>query len=162
MSDSVIATVFNNLYDQLVAETTISAEIAAGRLKAFDGPAVNDFSAVTMMTIGGFPIVEDEEPDTNSDWNWASLGRDGANADVDEIWHIPCGISTMLGEANSRAARTTALNIFAKAASFIRGTTLSIPQVMWAMPQVATIKQMQTQSGAECLILFSAHIQTRI
>jgi hypothetical protein len=161
VSDTVITTVLNNLYDQIIAEAFIAAEITAERLKTFDGSAINDFSAPSMMTIGGLPITDDLA-EISSEWDWATLGVDGTNAQVDDVWHIPCGIHTFLGEANLRTARTTALALFTHAMSFIRGTTLGIPQVMWCMPQLATIRQSQTADGAEVLIAFSAHVQTRI
>lgn len=161
MSDSVIATILNNLYDQMVAVTSIAASITAGDLKAYDGAVINDFSAPTMLTVGGLPITDDLA-ETASDWQWATLGVDGSSAQVDEVWHIPCGIETVLGEANLRTARTTALNLFVAAATFVRGTTLSIPQVMWCKPQLGAVRQMQTADGAEVLITFTAHVQTRI
>jgi hypothetical protein len=161
MSNSVIVSVLNNLYDQAVAVTEVAAAITAGTLRVSDGPAINDFSEQTLMTLGGLPVHEDLA-EAASDWNWATLGGSGALADVDEIWHIPCGIHTVIGDGVFRTTRAIALNLFVPVAQFIRGTTLSIPQVMWCTPSLATVRQSATADGAEVLITFSADIYTRI
>ena len=161
MSESIWADVLDKMYDLVIAETYIAAEIAAERLKVFDGPAINDFSAATMMTIGGLPIQEDES-ETTSEWNWAAMGRDGTNADVDDAFSVPCGIQAVLGESNLRTARRTAINVFAKAAAVYRGTTLGLVGPMWLIPQMASLRQSNTADGAECLITFFVHVRTRI
>lgn len=162
MSESIWADVLDKMYDLVIAETYIAAEIAAERLKAFDGPAINDFSAPTMMTIGGWPVQTDVEPETTSEWNWAAMGVSGTLADVDDAFSVPCGIQTFLGESNQRTARRTAINVFAKAAALYRGTTLTLGQVMWCTPQLNSLRQQNTADGAECLITFSVHVRTRI
>lgn len=160
MSESIWADVLDKMYDLVIAEAYIAAEITAGRLKVFDGPAL-DFSAKTMMTIGALPLVEDES-ETTSDWNWAAMGRTGANADVDDLFVVPCGIQTKLGEANQRTARRVAIDVYAKAAAFYRNTTLNLGAVMWLIPRLASLKQPYTTDGAECLITFGVHVTTRI
>lgn len=161
MSDTRLADILDALYDGLIAETYIAAEISAERLKAFDGGAVTDWSAISMLVIGGRPFPEDLS-ETTSSWDWGSLGVSGTSADVDEWIFVPCGIATQLGETDLRAARRTAIAIYAAAAAFIRGTTLSIPQVMWCIPQPNALRQEQTSSGAEVFVDFTAAIRTRI
>lgn len=161
MSDTIWADVLDKMYDLAIEDPYIAAEVAAERLRVFDGPSVSDFSARTMLTIGGLPI-EDDESDISSNWDWSSLGRDGANADVDDQLLVPCGISTRVGDASVRIARRVAINVFKATAAFYRGTTLDLPAVMWCIPQMASLRQIYTQSGAECLITFFVHVRTRI
>lgn len=161
MSESIWADVLDKLYDLVIVETFIAAEITAERLKVFDGPSNTDFSGATMMTIGALPVMEDES-ETTSEWNWAAMGRTGANADVDDLFVVPCGIHTRLGRTDLRTARRTAIDVYAKAAAFYRNTTLTLNQVMWLIPRMATLKQEYTTSGAECLVTFGVHVTTRI
>lgn len=162
MSETIWADVLDKMHDLVIAESYIAAEITAERLKVFDGPPINDFSEDTILTIGGLPIQTEAEPETTSDWNWAAMGRDGANADVDDMFSVPCGIHTVLGKADVRAARRTAIDVYAKAAAFYRNTTLTLGPVMWLIPQMASLRQSYTADGAECLITFFVHVRTRI
>lgn len=161
MSLTVIANAMDALYDVLAADTTLAAEVTAGRLRIWDGPAVGDFAEASMLTVGAQPIV-DADNATSVDWDWATLGVDGTHAEVDEAYDIPCGISTASGGTNMRSARRTAFTLYEAAAAVIRGTTLAIPQVMWGIPQVTSIRYIQGESGADCLVLFTAHFRTRI
>lgn len=161
MSESIWADVLDELYDAVVAETFIAAEITAERLNVFDGPSVTDFSGASIMTIGALPVHEDESQ-TTSEWNWASMGATGANADIDDAFSIPCGIQTVLGDNDLRTARRTAIAIYAKVAALVRNSNLGLGGVMWCIPQVASLKQSPTADGSECLIVFNVHVRTRI
>ncbi len=163
MSDTRVADILDALYDLLVAQTDIAAAITAGTLKAFDGPPTTDFSAATMLVVGGTPSADDiETPETSVSWDWATMGRSGEFADIAEFIDVPCAIQTFGGHTNMRAIRRTAITFYAKAASAIRASTLSIGQVMWCTCAVSSIRQEQTQSGAECLVNFVARIRTQI
>lgn len=163
MSDTRLADILDALHDLLIAEAYIAAEIAAERLKAFDGPPTTDFSAGSMLCTGATPTVDDEVSSTTVEWDWGSLGVSGQFADVDEWVRIPCGITAQIGDSTQmRAVRRTAINIYAKAAAAIRNSTLSIPQVMWCVPSPGDLTQLQTPSGAEVLLSFTANIRTRI
>ena len=161
MAESIWADVLDELYDTVVAEAYIAAEITAERLNVFDGPAVTDFSGASVMTIGALPVHEDESL-TTSEWSWAAMGRSGANADVDDAFSIPCGIHTVLGDNDLRTARRTAIAIYAKVAALVRDSTLGLPLVMWCIPQMGSLKQSPTADGSECLITFFVHVRTRI
>lgn len=162
MSDTRVADVLDELYDLLVAEPVIAAAIAAGTLAVFDGSPINDFSALTMLVVGGIPMV-DESAEISVSWDWGSLGRSGEFADIDEWIDVPCAVKTVDGDAAAiRTARRTAITFYAKAASAIRGTTLGIGQVMWCTCAVASITQEQTDDGAEVTVSFIARIRTRI
>lgn len=161
MSDTRLADILDALYDGLIAETYIAAELAAERLKVFDGPPSIDWSGTSMLVVGGRP-VQDDTSETTGSWDWGSLGVSGTQASIDEWVFVPCGIATVLGEANARTARRTAIAIYAKAAAYIRGTTLGLDVVMWCIPQLTALKQQQTTSGAEVFIDFTAGIRTRI
>jgi len=162
MSDTRIADVLDALYDLLVAQIDIAAAIEAKTLKVFDGPPTIDFSGASMLTVGGLPTVDDESQ-TEVEWAWATLGVSGSFAEVDETISVPCGITTKGGNSQAmRAVRRTAIELYAHAAEAIRGSTLSIPQVMWCTSAVSSIQQLQTSSGAECFVAFIARVQTRI
>ncbi len=161
MSGSIWADVLDAMYDQLVVQPYHAAEIAAERLRVSDGPYVNNFAGRTLMCIGALP-VNDDESETSSDWEWASLGRDGANADVDDALAVPCGIHTKVGDRDMRKARRAAWDVFAATAAFYRGTTLDLGPVMWLIPQMATLRQSPTADGSEVLITFLVHVRTRI
>lgn len=162
MTDTRVADVLTALYDLFVAEAYLAAEVTAGRLKIFDGPPAVDFEADSMLVVGGLPIVDDES-ETSVSWEWGSLGRSGQFADIDEVIDVPCGVSTVLGNSRDiRTARTSAITIYAKAASAIRASTLSLDVVMWCTTAVSAIKQTQTPTGAECLVAFTARVRTRI
>lgn len=162
MSESIWADVLDKMHDLVIAETYIAAEIAAERLKVFDGPPVNQFNGNTIFTIGGLPVQTEGEPETTSAWDWSSMGVSGTQADVDDAFSVPCGIHTVLGEASLRTARRTAITVYAKAAAFYRGSTLTLGPVMWLIPQMAGLRQSYTADGAECLITFNVHVRTRI
>lgn len=161
MSLTVIANAMDALYDVLVLDATLAASVTAGTLKIWDGPAFGDFSEQSILTVGAQPIV-DADNATSVDWQWATMGVDGTNAQVDEAYDIPCGISTASGGTNMRTTRRTAFNLYEAAAAVIRGTTLSIPQVLWGIPQVTSVRYIQGESGSDCLVLFTAHFRTRI
>jgi hypothetical protein len=161
MSGSIWADVLDELYDFTVAETFLAAEIAAERLYVYDGPIVTTFNGPTLMTIGALPLTEDESQ-TTSEWQWAALGRDGANADVDDAFSIPVGIHTILGANDMRTARRTAITVYAAFAAMVRNTTLGLPGVMWCIPQMASLTQSPTADGSECLITCAVHVRTRI
>ncbi len=161
MSESIWADVLDELFDAIIAETFIAAEIAAERLTVFDGPSVTDFSGASIMTIGALPEQEDESL-TSSEWNWASMGATGANADIDDAFSVPCGIHTILGDNNLRTTRRTAITLYAKVAALVRNSNLGLGAVMWCIPQVASLKQSPTADGSECLLFFNIHVRTRI
>jgi hypothetical protein len=165
MSDTRVADVLDELYDLLAADSTLAALVTSNRLRIFDGPPVSDFAADSMLVVGGVAEVEDDTQ-TEVSWDWSSLGVSGALADVDEFIDVPCGIASKRGandpSSTIRALRRSAINIYAAAASAIRGSTLGIDQVMWCTCAVSSIKQMQTADGPECLIRFTARVRTRI
>lgn len=162
MTDTRLADVLDAVYDLLAADTTIAAAVTAGTLKLFDGPPTVDWSGNSMLVVGGLP-VEDDESETSVTWSWGSSGRSGEFADVDEWIDIPCGISSVSGNSHDmRALRRTAIGLYAKAASALRASTLNIDVVMWCTSAASAIKQIQTPSGAECIIAFTARVRTRI
>lgn len=164
MTDTRAADILDALYDLLAAESTLAAAVTAGTLRIFDGPPTTDYSAASMLCIGGLPVTDDES-ETAVSLDWGSLGRSGQYADVDEHITVPCGVTTLLGDATPagmRLARRTAINIYAKAASAIRASTLGIDVVMWCICGVTGIRQAQTESGSECLVTFTALVRTRI
>jgi len=165
MSDSRVADVLDKLYDLVVANTTLAALVTSKRLRISDGPPSSDFAADSMLVIGGVAEVEDDTQ-TEVSWDWSSLGVSGALADVDEFIDVPCGVASKRGTNDSSATirqlRRSAINIYAAAASVIRGSTLGIDQVMWCTCAVSSVKQLQTADGPECLIRFTARVRTRI
>lgn len=162
MSESIWADVLDELYDTIVADSWFATEITAERLAVVDGAIVTDFSGPSLLTIGVHPEHEDESATVVSEWNWASMGATGAMADVDDAFSIPCGISTVLGDNDLRAARRTAITIFAKVAALVRNSNLGLSGVMWCIPQVASLRQLPTADGSECEISFNIHVRTRI
>lgn len=163
MTDTRVADVLDALYDLIIAQTDIAAAITAGTLKAYDGPPTTDFSAGTMVVIGGTPSADDiETPETSVSWDWATLGRSGAFADIAEWIDVPCAVQTRGGSTDMRTLRRTAITFYARAATAIRGSTLSIGEVMWCTCAVSSIRQEQTQTGAECLVNFVARVRTQI
>lgn len=162
MSDTRVADVLDALYDLIVAQTEIAAAITAGTLKAFDGPPTTDFSAGSMLVVGGALTVDEEDPETSVSWDWAAMGRSGQFADIAEWIDVPCAVHTFGGSTDMRAIRRAAIALYAKAATAIRSSTLSIGEVMWCTCAVSSIQQMQTQSGAECMVRFVARVRTQI
>lgn len=166
MSDTIVADVLDGVYDLLVADSTIAALVTAKRLRTFDGPPTVDFAADSMLVIGGKPIVDDTDNPTEVQWDWATLGVDGAHAEVDQPILIPCGIAAARGsntsDATMRQVRRSAINIYAACASAVRASTLSLSRVMWCTSGVSSIRQLQTGSGPECFIDFTILVQTRI
>lgn len=163
MTDTRVADVLDALFDLLVAESTIAAAIQAGTLVAFDGPPTIDFSAKTMLVVGGSVEVDAEGTETSVTWDWSSMGVSGGNADVEEWIEVPCAVSTVDGDApNMRALRRAAIEVYAKAAAAVRDSTLGIAQVMWCTSAVSGVRQLQTEDGAECLITFTVRVRTQI
>jgi hypothetical protein len=161
MSDSVAFDVLDALYDKFAADATLAAMVTAQTLQIFDGPGIITFSSGSILSVGAQPVVDDEST-TAVSWDWATLGASGTLAEVDETLEVPCGISTKSGDQDFRATRATAESIWKAAAAVVRGTTLSIPQVMWCIPQLTAIKQLAGQNGTDVLVLFTAHVRTRI
>lgn len=165
MTDTRVADILDALYDLWAGNATLAAMVTAGTLKISDGPPTIDFSARDMLVVGGLPIEDDEESTTDVGLNWGSLGHSGQYADVDENIAVPCGVASVLGDstpAGMRLARRNAINVYAAASSALRDSTLGIDVVMWCLSGVTAIRQRQTQSGAECLIAFTALVRTRI
>lgn len=163
MSDTRLADVLDALHDLLIAQADIAAAIATGDLIASDGPPITDLSSGSLLVTGAQPSLDDEDAATTVEWDWGSLGVSGQYADVDEWIRVPCGIHTIVGDSGGmRAARRTAITFYAQAAAAIRATTLGIPQVMWCVPSPGAITQLQTTSGAEVIIAFTANVRTRI
>lgn len=163
MSATIWADVLDKLYDLAIVDTFIAAEIAAQRLLVYDGPVVNDLSKPSILTIGGIP-KEGDESETTSEWTWSSMGRNGTNADVDDRFLVPCSVSTILGQADVRAARRTAITIYSAVAQMARSDVMStaLPQVMSCIPQMGSLTQSHTADGAECMLTFGVHVWTRI
>lgn len=163
MSDTLLADVVDALYDQLIAETFIAAQIAAQALRTFDGPPNGDMSPGSILSIGAQPTVDGEDVSTTVEWDWGSLGVSGQHADIDEWIRVPCGLHTIGGNSDGmRQVRRTAISLYAKAAAYIRGTTLSLPRVMWCIPQPGALTQFQSPQGAEVILAFTANVRTRI
>lgn len=166
MSDTIVADVLDKMYDLFAANSTLAALVTANRLRIFDGPSDVDWASESMLVVGGRPIVDDTETATSVEWDWATLGVDGAHAEIDEIIQVPCGIGAMRGinttDSTIRQVRRSAISIYAAAASALRGSTLSLGQVMWCTCNVSSIRQFQGTSGPECLIDFTAYVRTRI
>jgi len=161
VSTSVFFDAIDALYDKFAADATLAALVTAQTLKIFDGPALTDFSAPSILVVGAHPVVDDDSASIN-DWDWGTLGVSGTLAEVDESYEIPCGISSRDGSNDLRACRHNARDIYNAAAAVVRGTTLSIPQVMWCIPQVTSVRQFRGASGCDVVVTFSAHVRTRI
>lgn len=163
MSDTRLADILDGLYDLFAADATLAPLVTANTLRIFDGPPSTDYAAPAMLVVGGDVDPVDEDTTTQVQWDWATLGVDGAHASVDEVINVPCAIATVDGGVeNMRTARRQAITIYAAAAAAVRGTTLGIDVVMWCIAGVSAIRQLQTASGAECLIRFDVHVRTRI
>lgn len=163
MSDTLLADVVDALYEQLIAVPDIADLIAAKQLRAFDGPLIGDASTGTILSVGSQPSFDGEDTSTTVEWDWATLGISGQFADVDEWIRVPCGIHSIGGNsAGMRDVRRTAIGVYAAAATFIRGTTLGIPRVMWCIPQPGSLTLFQTPRGAEVVLGFTANVRTRI
>jgi hypothetical protein len=160
---TIWADVLDKLYDLTVAESFIAEEIAAQRLFVSDGPLINDFAGRSILVIGGIP-VDDDESEVTSEWTWATMGRSGTNADVDDRFLVPCGISTVIGQNDLRSARRITIGIFSAVAQLMRSDAMSaqLPQVMWCIPQITSLKQLSTGDGSECSLTFGIHVLTRI
>lgn len=165
MTDTIVADVLDKLYDTWVADATLAAMVTSKRLRIFDGPAATDFAADSMLVVGALPVVDDES-ETSVAWEWASLGVSGAFAEIDEVIQVPCGVASRRGSNDSgatiRAIRRSAISVYAAASSALRGSQLTLPQVMWCMSNVSSIKQLQTADGPECLVAFTAYVRTLI
>lgn len=161
MSDTRLADILDALADQLAAVPTLAAAVTAGTLAILDGPPRTDFSAASMLVVGGMPEI-DNDPQTTSTWDWSAMGVSGQYADIDEAINVPLAVTTLDGSGNIRACRRVAIGLYATAAAFIRGSTLGIDVVMWCLPGPANLTQRQTADGAEVLLTFNALIRTRI
>jgi hypothetical protein len=161
VSGSVFFDALDALYDKFAADATLAALVTAQTLKIFDGPALTDYSGPSILVVGARPVVDDDSA-SMSEWDWATFGVDGATAQVDDTLEIPCGISSRDGNNDMRACRHTARDIFLAAAAVVRGTTLSIPQVMWCIPQATSVRQFRGASGSDVVVTFTAHVRTRI
>jgi hypothetical protein len=162
MTTTAIEAVLNGLYDTVIADATIAAGIAAETLRVYDGPGLTDFSGPTIVTIGARPVVDDESV-TSAEFSWASLGVDGAHADVDEHWEIPCGISTRDANSVMRTARATAFTWTRAIHALVRNSSLGVPTVVLAcQPQITQVRQMRGQSGCDVIVNFSVVVWTRI
>jgi hypothetical protein len=166
MSDTIVADVLDKIYDLFAANSTLATLVAAQRLRIFDGPSDIDWASESMLVVGGRPIVDDTDSPTEVVWEWATLGVDGTHAEIDETITVPCGIGSMRGinttNSTMRDVRRTAIGIYAASASALRGSTLTLGQVMWCTANVSSIRQLQSTAGPECLIDFTAFIRTRI
>lgn len=163
MTDTRVADVLDALFDLFAADPDIADAVAAGTLTIFDGPPAIDFSGNSMLVVGGSVEVDAEGAETSVSWDWSAMGQSGATADIAEWIDVPCAVSTIDGDATAmRAARRTAIDIFAKAASAARASTLSIGAVMWCTCAVSGIRQLQTEDGAECLINFVVRVRAQI
>jgi hypothetical protein len=166
MSDTIVADVLDGVYDLFVADATLAALVTAKRLRTFDGPPNSDWAADSMLIVGGRVQVDDEDSTTEVAWDWASMGVSGAISEVDETIAIPCGVAAKRGsnstDATMRQVRRSAINIYAACGSALRGSTLSLPRVMWCTSNVSSIRQWQTTDGPECFVEFIAFVRTRI
>lgn len=163
MSDTRVADVLDAVYDLFAADATLAALVAGETLRMFDGPPTTDFAAQTMLVVGGTVDADAvDEPDTTVSWDWGSLGVSGQYAAVDEWIDVPCGIASKDGGRDMRTVRRRAIDVYAAAAAAVRASTLAIDVVMWCISSVSSIRQLQTQSGAECLVAFVVRVRTRI
>lgn len=166
MSDTIAADVLDGVYDLFAADTTLAGLVTALKLRIFDGPPTVDFAADSMLVVGGKAEIPDEDSAVELEGDWATLGVSGTQAEIDELIRIPCGIASMrgshTGDTTMRQVRRTAFGIYAAAGSALRGSTLSLPRVMWCFSNVSRVRQWQTASGPECLIDFTAFVRTRI
>lgn len=163
MTDTRVADVLDGLFDLFAADPGLAAAVTAGTLQMFDGPPTTDFSADTMLVVGGSVEVDDESGETSVSWDWSAMGRDGAHADIEEWIEVPCAVASIDGDATRmRAARRTAIDIYAAAADAARGSTLGVDEVLWCICAVSGIRQLQTEDGAECLIKFTVRVRTQI
>lgn len=163
MSDTVVADILDHLFDEIAANATIAAAVAAGSLRLFDGPPATDWAAMAMLSVGGRVREDDDDPPTDLDDDWSTMGTSGTTAQIAEWVAVPCAIAIRDGSAKvMRTLRRTAIGYYAAAAATARGTTLSIPQVMWCIPSLGSIRQMQSTSGCEVFISFSVRVRTQI
>jgi hypothetical protein len=166
VSDTIVADVLDGVYDLFVANSAIAALVTAGTLRTFDGPPAVDWAADSMLVVGGRVQVDDQDSTTEVAWDWATMGVSGAVSEVDETIAIPCGIASKRGssttDATMRNVRRSAINIYAACGAALRGSTLSLPRVMWCTSSVSSIQQLQTPDGPECFVDFTAFVRTRI
>lgn len=166
--DTQTADVLDALYDLFAGTTAITAAVTAGTLRMFDGPPTVDWGAPSMLSVGGAINVDLDNPDVAVGQDWATLGLD---AQIDEIIEVPCAAGSSDGDVGAmRTVRRTAIGIYAACATAARATNtpglglggLLLQNVMWCLPYVSAVRQMQGASGAECHVLFTIRVRTRI
>lgn len=172
VADTVTADALDAVYDLFVATTPLSTMIAAQpqTLRAFDGPPAVDWQSPYILVVGGRIEVDADDPDVVVTWDWETSGL---LAQVGEDVDIPCAVAGVDGNpSNMRALRRTVIGLYAACATAVRLTNATglasgglgpvLGNVMWALPYVSAIRQMQGQSGAECHVLFNVKIKASI
>jgi hypothetical protein len=160
VTDTLAADVLDAVYDVIAANATIAAAVTAGVLVLSDGPPYGSWGMASMLCVGGRVEVDSDDPDIGVTWEWSTSST---SAQVAEVITIPVAVTGVDGvAANMRALRRTVIGYWAAASTALRTSTLALPSVMWCLPSPATVRQMQGQSGAECIITASVHVRTQI
>jgi hypothetical protein len=142
--------------DALVA----MCEAAAGLegVKVHDGPQVTSAPLTSVICIG-WDGDEDNSEAVQSQQEWAAIGQKAK----DETIQIPCAAIAWTGSTNVKTVRDRAYELVGAVEDALRADpSLGFPPPTIVAFAVGNAFQEQTASGAQCRVVFTVAVKTRI
>lgn len=142
--------------DELV--TRLRAAAALADVAVHDGPEVTSAPLKEVVTVG-WDGDENNDEAVQSQQEWASIGQKAKN----ETFQIPCAAIAWRGDTNIRAARVRAYELVAAVEDVLRvDPALGFPPPTIVAMVTGNAVQRQTDKGAQCRVVFTIGVQTRI
>lgn len=123
-----------------------------------DGPQVTSAPLKEVITIG-WDGDEDNDEAVQSQQAWAAIGQKAK----DETLQIPCAAIAWRGDTNIKAVRDRAYELLGEVEDALRADpSLGFPPPTIVAMTTGNAYQRQTDKGAQCRVMFTIGVQTRI
>lgn len=152
-SQSAFADVIDAIYDAVNGSATLAAYPAnAYRLAVYDGPPIDDRSALIEIRIGATGEDYDEiAADIAQVWQ----STDGQR---DETIDVPCCIWTRQGSTDVRTWRRRTSDVFNIVAGLLAGNTFGLTHLFTTEVSAGNLREIQAADGAALVLAFTVHV----
>jgi hypothetical protein len=162
MTQSLFADVIDAIYDTIntsnTSGTLASYPANAYRIGVYDGPPIDDRSALVEIRVG---VTGDEFDEIAADivQEWATFGTDG---DRDETIDVPCVIWTRQGSNDVRTWRRVTSDVLNIVGGLFAGGTLGLTKVYTADVVAGNLREIQAADGVALVLAFVVRCECKL
>jgi hypothetical protein len=154
-TQSSFADVIDGIYDAINGSATLAAypgTPAAYRIGVYDGPPIDDRSALVEIRVG---VTGDnfDEIAASIEQTWQTM-----DSQRDEVLEIPCVLWVRQGSTNVRTWRRTTSDIYNIVAGLLTGATFGLAHLFTCEVAALDLREIQATDGAALVLPFTVRV----